>query len=384
MRRPNSRLAVHAVGAASTALVFLVVILVKTVVEPELPSHIAGSLFLLSVVFSAWYGGMWPGLFTAALSYLVLDYFFLPPVYSLGPRWEDLPIGGIYLLLALVVSTLQERRRRAEETLGRWKERMLLARSIQVRLLPQAPPSIPGFDIVGALQPAEETGGDCFDFISMPDGNICVVVGDVSGHGFPAALLMAETRAYLRALALGQNDVSELLTLTNAMLLANTNHDCFVTMFIAYIHPTDRVLGYAGAGHDAFLLHANGRLDRLHSTAPPLGVEKGPIPHAPFSLVLEEGDVLAIVTDGIIESHSQAGEQFGIDRTIEAINVNRTKPALEIVDRLAERVRAFSSRGPQEDDMTAVIVKVSGQGAGCNAESVTGGRFGASSLWASR
>jgi serine phosphatase RsbU (regulator of sigma subunit) len=377
MLRPRSRLFAHGVGATSTALVFLLAILVKAVVQPELPGHFAGPLFLPSVVFSAWYGGMWPGLSTAVVSYLALDYFFLPPVYSLGPRWEDIPIGGIYLLVALVVSTLQKRRQRAEEKLGRWKERMVLARSIQVRLLPQAPPNIPGFDIVGALQPAEETGGDFFDFIPIRDGNICVVVGDVSGHGFPSALLMAETSAYLRALALGHEDVSELLTLTNAMLLANTNHDCFVTMFIACIHPKDRLLAYAGAGHEAYLLHATGGLDRLRCTAPPLGVEKGPIPHAPFCRVMEDGDVLAIVTDGIIESHSQAGEQFGIDRTIEAINANRTRPALQIVDRLAERVRAFSSRVPQEDDMTAVIVKVSSQGTYCNAESVTGDRFGA-------
>jgi serine phosphatase RsbU (regulator of sigma subunit) len=348
--------------------VLLRAVLVKEVVEPDFPGQIAGPLLLLPVVFSAWFGGRVPGLLTAVVSYLALDYFFLPPVYSLDPGWEDIPIGGIYLLTALAVSVLQERRRRAEEAVGRFKERMLLAKSIQVHLLPQAPPSIPGFDIVGTCQPAEETGGDFFDFIPMRGGKLCVVVGDVSGHGFPSALLMAETLACLRALALGHDDLSEILTLTNAMLLRSPVDDYFVTAFIACIDPKDRSLAYAGAGHGALLLHPTARLRRLRSTGPPLGVVEAVIPQTRSGLALEYGDVRALVTDGIIESRSQGGEQFGIGRAIEVITARRTLSAREMAESRVGSARVFSRRRRQEDGMTAVIVKVGGQETGCDAE----------------
>jgi serine phosphatase RsbU (regulator of sigma subunit) len=335
--------------------------MVKKVVQPDFPGQIAGPLLLLPVLLSAWYGGLGPGLFTAVLSYMTLNYFFLPTIYSLDPGWVDIPIGGIYLLVALVVSTLHERGRRAEETAGRLKERMLLARSIQLRLLPQAPPNIPGFDIAGACCPAEETGGDFFDFLPMRDGRIGVIVGDVSGHGFPSALLMAEIRAYLRALALAHDDVGQILTLTNSMLAADTDDDLFATLFMACIHPTDRSLVYAGAGHEAYLLHAAGRRTRLRSTGLPLGVAMEAVV-SQAEIALGDGDFLILFTDGNLEAHSQQGEQFGIDRMIEAVHANRAKSAREIVDRLVERVRVFSRHMPQEDDMTTVLVKVNSQG----------------------
>jgi sigma-B regulation protein RsbU (phosphoserine phosphatase) len=205
----------------------------------------------------------------------------------------------------------------------------------------------------------------------MRNGKVGIVVGDVSGHGFPSALLMAETLACLRALALAHDDLSEILTLTNAMLLANSATDYFVTVFIACVQPEGRSLAYAGAGHDAFLLHAAGSPGRLRGTGPPLGVAEGVIPQAPGCLALEDGDVLVIVTDGIVEARSRGGEQFGAGRTIEAVTANRTGSAREMVDGLARRVRVFSGRKSQEDDMTAVIVKVTGQGACCRDELVT-------------
>jgi serine phosphatase RsbU (regulator of sigma subunit) len=365
MRGAHSSLFYHGVGATATALVFLLIILVKTVVRPEFPGQIAGPLFLLAVVSSAWYGGVWPGLFTAVLSYLALDYFFLPTVHSLDPGWADIPIGGIYLSAALVVSTLQARQRRAEETAGRLKERMRLARRIQLRLLPQAAPNIPGFDIAGTFLPAEETGGDFFDFISMRDGRICLVVGDVAGHGLPAALLMVKAHASLRALALTHESVGEILTLTNAMLVDSTEDDVLVTLFIACIRPSDRSLVYAGAGHEARLLHASGRCDRMRSTSPPLGLEKEVVVPEVSGLFLEDGDVLLLSTDGIHEAHSKRGEQFGFDRTIAALSGNRTQSAGEMVDRLIEGVQAFFAQMPQADDMTAVVLKVNGQESRC-------------------
>jgi hypothetical protein len=358
MLRPKSRVFFHFLGATCTALVLLLVILVKTVLRPDFPEQIAGPLFLLPVVFSAWYGGMWPGLSTAVLSYLTLDYFFLRKVYYLDPGYEDIPIGGVYVLMALVISVLHERERRATQIAVRVTERMLLAKTIQVRLLPQTP-NVTGLDIAGGFHPAELTGGDFFDFVPMRDGKVGIVIGDASGHGFGSALLIVETRAYLRALALTHDDLGEILTLTNAMVAADTD-DMFVTLFIACIHPADRSLVYCGAGHEAYLLHATGRRTRLRSTGLALGVAMDAVV-SQSRVALEDDDLLFLFTDGILEAQSRHGEQFGIGRMIEVIHANRAKSAPEMLDRLFETVRVFSSQMPQQDDMTAAVVKVNSQ-----------------------
>jgi serine phosphatase RsbU (regulator of sigma subunit) len=371
MFRPNSPPVRYGVAVFATALAFLLVLMVQAVVRPEFPGQIASPLFLLAVVVSAWHGGTGPGLVAAVLSYLTLDYFFLLPVYSFDPGWEDIPTATVYLLTALVVSILEARRRRAEKAVRRSERQMCIARTIQAHLLPQAPPNVPGFDIAGVFHPAEATGGDYFDFIPLSGGGIGIVVGDVSGHGFPSALVMAETRACLRTLALAHNSVGEILTRTNALLVEDMADQLFVTLFLACIHPTGRSLAYAAAGQEACLLHATGRWDRLRSTSLPLGVAKDVVVPQASGSFLEDGDVLLLVTDGVLEARCEGGELFGLERTIEAVNANRTKSARELVDCLVEAVRAFSGRIPQEDDITAVIVKVSAQATRCDAELAT-------------
>jgi serine phosphatase RsbU (regulator of sigma subunit) len=364
MRRSNSPLVRYGVGVLGTALAFLLVLPVNALLRPDFPGHIASPLFLLAVVVGAWYGGKGPGLITAALSYLTLDYFFLVPIYAFSPGLEDIPTATVYLLAALVVGVLEERRQRAEQTLRRSEERMLIARAIQTHLLPLAPPDLPGFEIAGASRLAEATGGDFFDFIPMRGGRMGIVVGDVSGHGFPSALVMAETRACLRTLALAHDSVGEILTRANAMLVEDTDDELFVTLFMACIHPARRSLVYAAAGHEACLLRGTGRRDRLGSTSLPLGVAKVVVPEA-SGLSLEDGDMLLLFTDGILEARSRRGEQFGFNRTIEAIWANRTASAREMVAYLAETVQVFSSRMAQEDDMTAVVIKVNGHAIQC-------------------
>jgi serine phosphatase RsbU (regulator of sigma subunit) len=361
-RHQSSLLLRYALGTLAPALALLVSLALEAVLRPDFPGHIASPLFLLAVVASAWYGGKGSGLFTAVLSYLTLEYLFLSPFYALQLGWEDVPLAGVYLLAAIGISTLEENRQRAEETVRKSEQRMHIARSVHARLCPLCPPNVAGFDIAGAFHPAEATGGDFYDFIPMRDGRLGIVIGDVSGHGFGSALLMAETRAYLRALAQTHENLGEILTLSNAMLAADTDDDYFVTLFIACIHPACRSLVYAGAGHEAYLLHATGRHNRLRCTSLPLGVAKDTVIPQVSGIVLDDDDVLLLFTDGILEAHSQRGEQFGIERTIEAIIANRAKPAREMLDRLSETVRLFSGRMQQEDDMSAVIVRVNSPG----------------------
>jgi serine phosphatase RsbU (regulator of sigma subunit) len=357
----------YAVGTLFPALALLVILALEAVLQPDFPGHIASPLFLLAVVVSAWYGGKGSGLFTAGLSYLTLEYLFLPPLYDLQLGWEDVPLAGVYLLAAIGISTLEENRRRVEETVRKSEQRMHMARSVQARLCPVSAPDVVGFDIAGAFHPAEATGGDFYDFIPMRDGRIGIVIGDVSGHGFGSALLMAETRAYLRALAQTHENLGEILTLSNAMLAADTDDHYFVTLFIACIHPAYRSMVYAGAGHEAYLIHATGGRHRLRCTSLPLGVATDTVVPQVSGIVLDDGDVLFLFTDGILDAHSQRGEKFGIDRTIEAIIANRARPAREMLDRLSKTVRVFSGGMPQEDDMSAVIVRVNGPAIGAPA-----------------
>jgi sigma-B regulation protein RsbU (phosphoserine phosphatase) len=341
--------------------VLVLVLTVKAVLRPDFPSQIAAPSFLLAVVFAAWFGGKGPGIFTAVLSYLTLDYFFLPPVYFLDPGWEDIPTAAVYLISALIVSVLDEQRRRATEQVRGYEERMNMARTIQARSFPSVPPQMDGLDIAGACQPAEATSGDYFDFIPMRDGKMGIVLADVSGHGFGSALVMAETRAYLRALATAHDNLEEILTRANDMLASSKDDQLFVTLFMGCIHPAFRSLVYAGAGHEAFLLHANGVRDRLESTCLPLGVAKDAVVPRAFAVSLDAGDILLLCTDGIFEAKSVDGEAFGVNRAIEAINSNRTKPAAQVLHRLFQSVREFSSHRAQSDDMTAVIVKADGE-----------------------
>jgi sigma-B regulation protein RsbU (phosphoserine phosphatase) len=353
----SSPLLRYPLGTLVPALALPPSLALEVMLKPDFPGQIASPFFLLAVVISARYGGKGPGLVAAGLAYLTLDYVFLPPMYALELGWEDIPLASVYLLSAVGISTLEGKRRRAEERVQTSEQRMLIAKGIQARLSPPTP-KMTGLDFAGAFLPAEATGGDFFDFLPMADGKIGIVIGDASGHGFGAALLMAQTRAYLRALALTYDDVSKILTLTNAMVAADTDDNHFVTLFMACIHPTYRSLVYAGAGHEAYLLHATGHRNRLRSTSLPLGLAKDTVIPQGAEIVLDDGDVLVLFTDGILEAHSRCGEQFGIDRTIEAVIANHGKPAREILDDLSETVRRFRGQIPQEDDMAAVIVRV--------------------------
>jgi sigma-B regulation protein RsbU (phosphoserine phosphatase) len=249
--------------------------------------------------------------------------------------------------------------RQVEEHQTRIAE-LRVARRIQQRLFPSHSPDVPGFDIAGASFPASETSGDYYDFIPMLTCGLGVVIGDVSGHGMGPALLMADTRAYLRALALTCSDVGDILTRANNAILADTADEHFVTLFFGCIDPEDRTLVYASAGHTTgYLIGANGDVRaEMGSTELPLGI----MPDATFShgepLAAQDGDVLVLLTDGIVEAVSIDRHVFGYDRAIATVRANREQPARAIVDALYREVQEFAKGQAQRDDITAVVVKV--------------------------
>jgi PAS domain S-box-containing protein len=157
-------------------------------------------------------------------------------------------------------------RRRAELVLHTREGEFQLAREIQQGLLPKAPPTLPGFAIAGATHPTQETGGDYYDFIPMSDGRWGIAVGDASGHGIGAALLISETRAYLRALALTLTDPCEILRVANGRLADDIGADHFVTLFLARLDPRTRSLVYSNAGHwPGYVFDAQGWFSKVQA-----------------------------------------------------------------------------------------------------------------------
>jgi sigma-B regulation protein RsbU (phosphoserine phosphatase) len=256
--------------------------------------------------------------------------------------------------------TLRHVRLQAEKDLAVTHEQLRLARSIQQDFFPTTPPVVPGFDLGGASYPAEETGGDYFDYFLMADGRIGVVVADVSGHGVGPALVMSQTRAYLHALLPLGLDVSELATRLNDFLITDGPDARFVTLFLAQVDPHDGSFVYASAGHQCFLLGPGEEVQPLDSTNLPLGILAGRVAAARPQILLP-GQVVLFLTDGVAETESPQGVYFGIDRTLDVVRANRHRLAGEIVEMLYRSARGFAQEGPQQDDITAVVLKVDAQ-----------------------
>ncbi len=268
------------------------------------------------------------------------------------------PSGAPYAICA--VSTDITSRKRAEKASHQRERELGLARAIQQRRLPRAPPALDGFDIGGASLPAQETGGDYLDFIAMPDDSLGLAIGDASGHGIAAALLMAETRAYLRALAYMETDVGRILTLVNRHVAEDVDNDDFVTLTLARLNPRARSLVYGSAGHwPGYLLDGQGEVKRvLHSTGIPIGIDPASAVPCAETVELATGDLLLLLTDGIPEAFPTEGAPFGIDRALDCVRAHRHAPSSAIVSALLDEVQTFSPGG-QIDDLTALVLKVS-------------------------
>jgi serine phosphatase RsbU (regulator of sigma subunit) len=340
-------------GVTGTTLLAL---LTQHALGSRFPPRLVSALFLAGVIVSTRLAGIGPGILAAVLSSLALELILLPHFSFLQLRWADAIVLAAFLLLAVVLGTADAQRRRAEREVYRSREQLGIARDIQRHFFPRFAPALPGFDIAAACLPAEETSGDFFDFLPLRDGSIGVVLADASGHGQGSALIMADVRAYLRALALTHDDVGEILTLANQLLAADLGGEGFCTLFLARLDPRNHSLVYAGAGHEGFLLAADGQVRRLAGTAPPLGVTaSGVIPCAPV-VQLDPGATVLVVTDGVTEARSPDGTPFGIHRALEVACGCRSRRAKETIQELAAELRGFAKPGPLQDDVSMVVL----------------------------
>jgi len=253
---------------------------------------------------------------------------------------------------------LAEAQRRLE--IERLQQDMRAAKQVQQALFPSGAPFWPGFDIAGASYPAEATGGDYFDYIPSCDGCLDLVIGDVSGHGLAAALLMCSTRAYLRALALANMDIDEVLATANRALVADMEADRFVTLLYLRLTPSRFSLRYSSAGHTSgYVMTATGEIrTTLDSTAMPLGLfaeQEFPVSR---QIDFQSGDVVLLLTDGATEAIAPNGEAFGEERAIQVVREHRSRKASEIIESLHAAVSQFMDESRWEDDLTAIVVKI--------------------------
>jgi PAS domain S-box-containing protein len=236
---------------------------------------------------------------------------------------------------------------------------LLLARSVQQRLFPASPPAVPGFDVFGATFVADMTGGDYHDFIPLRGDHLGIVVADVSGHGVDSALLMAETRAVLRATVETAAAPSEILTVVNRVLHADTEAHRFATLLLVVLHVPSGSLSYASAGHPSgYLLDGRGAVrGTLPATGLPLGLFPASTYETRLAPTMQPGDSLLLLTDGVTDCGPPDEELFGVERALEVLRARPGARSLEVVDGLFRSVRAFERGGEQRDDVTAVVAR---------------------------
>ena len=237
-----------------------------------------------------------------------------------------------------------------------------IAREVQERLFPQKLPVVDGLDYCGKCRPALGVGGDYYDFLSLPGGRLGVALGDVSGKGIAAALMMASLEASLRAEAMrGSDDLAALVQNVNRLVYDATAENRFATFFYAQYDPEPRELCYVNAGHNPPMLFrrrgTSWRIERLETG----GTVVGLLPQFPYhqaTVALEAGDLLVSFTDGVSEAMNPADEEWGEERMMEAIERNGGLPAGELIERVMQAADAFACGAKQNDDMTLVVLRV--------------------------
>ncbi|MCM3870951.1 MAG: SpoIIE family protein phosphatase [Pyrinomonadaceae bacterium] len=261
--------------------------------------------------------------------------------------------------LASVAAIRVENARLAEARLQqeRLERELQLAMEIQQRFQPTAPPVVPGYELQGISFPCYEIGGDYYDFIQREDGRLVIALGDVSGKGTAAALLMSSLHASVHAQAGSHETLSETISAVNRYLADNIPANRFVTLFYAELDPASGALSFLNAGHNPpLIVHAAGTVEQLASGGLPLGIRRN-AEYREGRTQMQMGDVLVIYSDGVTEAASPSGEEFGATRLYEVVSRNIDASAAGVRDRIESALTKFSQGTQAADDITLVIVK---------------------------
>jgi phosphoserine phosphatase RsbU/P len=235
------------------------------------------------------------------------------------------------------------------------------AAEIQRAILPAEAPVMPGVDLAGYNMPCRTVGGDYYDFVPYPDGRVAMLLGDVSGKGMPASLLMMGLQARVQALA-GEEprDLGALLTKLNRATCANCPSNKFITLFLCVLDPASGELSWANAGHNpSIIVRADGGVEYLSDGGPPLGIIKAAV-YGHASARLAPGDMIVLYSDGVTEAANAGGEEFGEERLVALLEGRRDRPASAIVQAVTGAVAEWSAGAPPADDVTIVVGRAVG------------------------
>ena len=232
-----------------------------------------------------------------------------------------------------------------------------MAKDIQLNLLPKAPPRFPGYDMAAVNIPAQEIGGDYYDFIKISDNETAFCLGDISGKGLPAALLMANLQATLRGQAFIHKSPKDCITSSNVLLFHSTESNKFATLFYGILDSKNHQITFCNAGHDnPFHINREKKCCRLESSGVILGCFQESV-YEEENMAVNPGDLVVIYSDGITEAMDKRGEEFGEKRLEELLCNNIILSPREIIDQIIKEVKNFTGNQPQSDDMTLVALK---------------------------
>ena len=283
-------------------------------------------------------------------------------IYADSPTYETTFTEehlNILTTLASVASIRVENARLTEERFERERleHELQLASEIQQRLQPSSPPVVDGYDLQGVSFSCYEVGGDYYDFIPRCDGKLLVALGDVSGKGTAAALLMSSLHAAMHAQVAANSSLLQTINAVNQYLAQNTPTNRFVTLFLAELDAESGMMNFINAGHNPPLIaHADGRVEQLASGGFPLGI----MPMAQYDVGqtrLLKGEALVNYSDGVSEANNTKGEEFGVERLEEVVRKNLSASAAGLRDKVESALSSFTQTAPAGDDITLVIVK---------------------------
>ncbi len=275
-----------------------------------------------------------------------------------GPFTED--DAALLRALADQAGVALERARLLEEFLAkrRLEDEMHLAQQIQADLLPQEPPPLEGFDLAGWNRPSAYAGGDFYDLFPWGEGRVGLMLGDAVGHGVGPALLAAEVRALVRALALRDECPGCVLADANRLLVADVEAGRFVTLALAVLDGQAATVTWASAGQGPILVvRADGRVEELRATGMPLGIAAEAAFPAAEPVALGPGDLFLLVSDGVFECDTVEGDLLGFERVVHVVREHRTEPAAAVLAAIESLTESICPPGRFRDDRTAVAVK---------------------------
>lgn len=311
---------------------------------------------------------------TAFVSYIAAAVYlgWIPPTpgHAAPVTQTDVSLYAIILLVSgfIAGAVAGEIRKHVEAALREAETRRQLdrvqhdlrtAREIQQALLPQKPPEMPGVLVAGWNKPADDTGGDFYDWLKLEDGRLIVVLGDVSGHGIGPALLASACRAYARSGFAAHSELLPAITQINASIARDLDPTRFVTFAGVSCACGACELEVLSAGHGPIVLYnaASDSFSEIDSQGVPLGILPELVSGPPAKIRLQTGDIFLLITDGFVEFENSAEEAFGKQRLEQAVRNARALPPDLIIKSLYDAVLAFSHGTKQMDDLTAVLIK---------------------------